>query len=645
MIQLYNTHTNSFINLCSDQRFNIEATNQMQDLKSYCISYSFDIEAVTDSTLMDALNYQSRVILYKDSQPLFIGTLALLASYVDRVKLTYRAVPYGPAFESFTFRQYLKDYLAVTTYEQNPLQIRNILEGTYFNIYRQRGGIFHLHHENGAPAYQNSFMANLKCDKIENGRFVNLQPDYSFKSYWGSMPVNDLLAAIGIRQDSADNDLQCLCPVTVSYKRKIRVRLYRKLWGRGGAVMKYHEYVPTSSSEIWWDKDGSWEKLGGNTMYGVQASVFNESIRKLKGLKGLTLLSIDMPYDYVYGKRQYYSLNTTSVNCMQSLDFDVPYGKTYEDDESMQFHMTPAYAGAIVPDYVDAVFMFECTCDQEKFKREYSYRNLYKNVPMRQEDISIFSMKTEDFLNGISLSCKSMKKLRNPSFVTEGNYKYIHGMENARLYDVRSFHLDARHLESISKSVDWTAHNSVKYVQKGSCPIVYEKPLNTLQTEAEEIESGFSGGGLTYNMPTHTEGYPNLIYDDENKKWVDNGLVCCFGTIDEAYDSTAKKTVRRFHPDQDSDFDFMKNLSSQHEVYELVCIGYNRQETIEFEGKTFAVLDYRTSDFEKYTIHCVQITPLPEEHYDDPEFEPVSFRTSTTGGRMEGTTGRPVRRG
>lgn len=660
MIRLYNQHTGTFLNLIENQEFSISAKSQMQDLETYVICHSFDIECVMDSNLQDALNNHSKIVLYKDSVPLYIGYISLLGSMINKVKVCYKATPFALDFE---FRPKLKDYLKKQTYENYPLQARHILENASFNIFPLGTSVISCTVENGAPSESEPFVSNLICDNYENGVFSNLKPDYDYKCYWASTRIFSLLRnMLGITVPSEINKgLYALFPVSISYERKIKVRMYRKLQGRAAPAMKYHEFWATNSSEIWWlDHNMQWERLGATTERGVTAGAFNESIRDMKALSGMTLVDISLPYDYPYGNKQPYAIDTLSKNCDQSMVFNMNIGHQYEDGDALSFHLYPAFAGIDLPDYIDVTFNFKCNIDTNKFKTDYTYRNLYKNVPMYQEDFGFFEMDTAEFLNGLSISCKDYRWLRNPCFINKYNYSYLYG---ARIIDSKSFQLDSYHLEDISKSIDYEADIQLNYTVEASCPLVYNKILSYMTGEAKEVKSGFTASGFSYNKPLDRSGYPLLIYNNnENEKgWIDNSLKCCFGELRTEYDSDAEKlawnnktgkyetaygrTVRKWIIEQDTDGDFITDYSFKGEVYEIDCVGYGLQEFMDFEGLTFVIGEWSTSDFEKFHLVAYPLTIEPEETFNEPEFQPINWRTSITGGRGNEfePNGRPVK--
>lgn len=642
MIQLLNTHTNQFLTIIEGTNLSFEAKSQAQDLKSYPLGFSFDMELANDSNTRDAVLYEEyatgetvfftipvvrrrveipltkfpRVILLKDGNPMFIGRMSFLSSTVTKIKAIYKCVPYSKVFENFNLLGSLKDYFAKR--EHDGMQIRSLNNPGQMTIVSTCKGtesgvaqhLFCTLENNYKQSGWKSFPSCIEVPKAEEGFWQTSTNRSLF--FLMTFSVNNMLRCMGIEPGAEGNNWSVAVKANPKWSRQIKMRCYRNYNLEIRNDMRY--YSPTSYSEIWWrsDKTDRWELLGGSSSWGVTTAAFEESLRKMKGLKGLKINEIQLPPERSI---QYNHIGLNVQTGHPSIDFGLSYGKEYDDGERIEIGMVGVEQSTQSPDYVDVVFDFDMYCDLSRYSSDYTYYTLYKDIPMMNYDFEFFECSASDFLNGLSLENVNYRWLRNPAYFNTYNYKILHGQEN-NIYGMML--LTADRLESIKKEINVDAPSELRIKTPLPLEHMISKKLNDLGNDPEEVEMKFTSLGFKYlQWNNNLHGCPPFIYDKETKTLVKDSIVACFGEcLEDSFE-------RFWRAECSSKFDYIYDYADKSEKYTMTVIGYEFQELIDFEGQIFCVGKWKTSDFNKFEIECYKYTSMQQDTHEDPLYDVI----------------------
>lgn len=591
-----------------------------------------------------------KVILYYDNIPLFIGRLNILSTTMTTIKCVYKAVPYGRCFNNFDMKEQLKDYFEQGVYKRT--QFRNLLDQWEFEI---KGGdrnpdrttwpSMHCtipNYSNDVLNPEHTFDAMACIKNLDNNKYVqyiyNVGRD-SGTEYWYLSPIDELLEVMNIKTYFADNNRTIAHPIGISYKRDIKVRYYIST-----IVPNIATFRPKTDSEIWWinDSTGDWELLDSGTGFTPVRQAFDGSLRLCKGLNGLKLKSIDYPVLYdgsVFKQGGVLSLNTE--NAYKSLDFGYPTGHEFKDGEdiTMILERTNIQLQTIAQ-YVDVVFEYECnfsTADVLRYNTDNSVYELYRSVPCMPYDISLLQMTTTEFLNQLSLNHKEYNWLRDPSYFLPENMFPVHGiMPDSLFKPTKVCKLKPEMIEKINKSIKYDAPRTINIKVPTGLETICTKKLNNTLNDEKTIDMSMTGLGWSalgtsdpglgsgvvttdFNPPKGLKrGLPPIIIDQHDNTILGSELKGCFGQVytftqhDRGIGSYKRSW---WFLDANSDFDYLEDYPDKTNKYEMTVLGgdgsdgYFMQPEVEFEGRSFIVESYKTSDFKKYELVCYEKTP------------------------------------
>lgn len=664
MLRLYNTQTKQFLNLKEGTNFSFRASSQMQNLDKYEVGHSFDIELVNDENARIAVNYEEyqtgeswspsgvsdktivvplysfpKIIMYKDGTPLFIGRMKMLGSDLNSIKAVYSAVPYGPALKDFDMRKQLRDYMySEGGYKFSSLTLKDIMSSNIVAMSQDKipdvglQAIAVLEFEN-IPNYI-PMDSNVVITDKNSGRWDLYTAGQPFRPYWMTTEIDSILECMNIKvptRDPKELPSTIAIPCRPHWKRLLKVRMWA--CPPGYRMTRYVvDYKASSNSQIFWldDYTGKWSDISS----GHSGFNFKYSLRKNKGLDGLTLLEIQYPP--TFGKT-HEVLGLNSYNTFPSVEFGVSSGKVYKDAEDILIRLSGVDPSEPRPEYVDVIFEYDTKIDYQKFTNDPGYMLYYSDVPIMAYDFEFFETETTTFLNELSLNNSKYKWLRNPAFRNTTNYKAIHGYDSNIFY---SYDLNHNNVEDVYKEIDYEAPSGIRVVTPMGFNTFIEKRLNFMKTETNEIRQVFTGLGIIDSAVSNTakEGYPLAIYDLASSSFVENEIKGCFGTK-VLYDPGVSYNARPRTPlpskykwlcDCNSDYDYMYNVANKGEKYVFTCVGYELQEFVEFEGRLFCVDKYTTEDFNKFKLECYPYTFWTDASYEDPNEDMGDTRTPSS---------------
>lgn len=700
MIRLYNTHTEEFLSLANEQSFSIQATNQLADLEKYDIGCSYDIELVNDANSRDASLYEyyasggmqtitflgvevdvpvtklPKVILYYDNVPMFIGRLSILGTTMTIIKCVYKCVPYGRAFNNFDMKPRLKDYFQQGVYQKH--QFRNIIDSYWFEI---KGGdknpdrAYWPSLPCTVPNYSNDslkpghvFDTCCVIKNLENNKYVqyinNVGKDSGTEWFYLS-PIDRLLEVMNIKTYFADEDRTIAHPISIHYKRDVKVRMYRNT-----VVANHVTFKPMERSEIWWINDSThdWELLDANNFgFEQHREAFDGSLRLCKGLSGLRLKTVEYPVQSdgsVFKQNGLLTLNTT--NAYKSIDFGFETGHEFKDGDDITMHLdrTNIHTQTLAQ-YVDVIFEFEPNFTPEllqEYNKATDMYTLWRSVPVMPYDIGLLEMETTEFLNQLSLNHKEYEWLRNPMYFTPDNLFQIHGIQPDDISRPNKIcRLTNDMIEKISRSTKYDAPRAINIKVPTGFETICTKKLNDTLNDEKTIDMSMTGlgwygyglgaGDPALNTGITTTGFnppkgihrgtPPLILDQHDNSMKGKELKGCFGQV-QTFSQHQRPGItfdRTFwYLSANNDFNYLEDYPDKTDKYELTVLGgggsshgYFMQPYIEIEGQKFIVESYKTSDFLKYNLVVYPATEwIRDREYNAPKYN-VSTQTITIG--------------
>lgn len=620
-----------------------------------------------------------KVVLYYDNLPLFIGRLSILSTTLSTIKCVYKAVPFGWCFKDFDMKPKLKDYFEQGVY--NGTQLRSILDLDHFSIkgadrcstlwYWPSLGCDIPNRSNNVLDPGNVFDTCCCIKNIENNKYVQYiagsSGNDSAAQYFILSPIDELLEVMNIKTFFPDYNRLIAHPINVHYKRDIKVRYYIT-----SIVPNIMTYKPKIDSEIWWINDSShdWELLGECHDYGATTHAFGSSIRVCKGLNGLKLKNIEYPVNYdgsVFEQKGLLTMNTQ--NAYKSIDFGFETGHEFKDGEDITMILERTNIQTNTPaQYIDVIFEFEfnfSATDAIRFNKEYSFYTLYAGVPCMPYDIGLLDMDTTDFLNQLSLNHEYYKWLRNPSYFTPDNMFQVHGIEPKDLIrPPKVCKLKPEMIERITRAIKYDSPRTINIKVPTGFETICSKKLNNTLNDDKTIDMTMTGlgwcgyglgksdpalgSGVTtsgFNPPADLKrGTPPLIRDEHDDTFLGTDLKGCFGQVHkftESHRGGVRITRWWWFLDGNSDFDYLEDYPDKTDKYEMTVVGgdgtdgYLMQPEIEFEGRSFIVESYKTSDFKKYELVCYEKTPWVK--HADFQYAKYSIDTGsvTVGGQQD----------
>ena len=642
MINLWNTHLNKEIKLLGDSNLSFSCENQLQDLENYTLSYTFDIEVLNDEAARDAVSgvkyadgeYEAlvsginvklpimksvRVLVTNNAVPMFIGDLSLQSSSVTSIKCSLKCVPYGEAFKDFSFRDELRGYMTTLSWEYGGKFVESIMDyrNTHTPVYVLRSNSYNsqlgyvpsvtVTNENQDTDAIPASASSVTVEDVDKGWTV--KTDSYNRAYWSTLSVNEILSCMNIHINKKYNDRTVMIPNRISYDRMLKVRMYKST----NKETKM-QFKPTTNSEIWWKEKGSntWELLEPLEITSGLRYPFAKSIRKCKGLDGLTFKYIEYPIGFT----QFGILGYNTSVAYQGVEFGIPADTTYEDGDTIDVKLENVDSTAKQPDYVDVIFEYECSVDTGKMYEHYradkdhvdsDAYNLYMTVPFLPTDLEFFSTSTGTFLNELSLNNKDFRWLRNPGFINSFNYDAVHGQDSPAGFGC--FSLTNDNLQEVKREIDYTKPSELQVKFLAPFTPNVHKLLNSRGNDTRQVEHTFGSIGICHLMDDGDSvflGAPPLVWDKANEELVENSISGVFTiTNTQRVDDVDRRLI---YFACSPDWDYLDDYTDKSNKYTFKVTGYNFQEWLEYEGVRFSVDKWSTSDFGVWELECYPVS-------------------------------------
>lgn len=669
-MELYCKDLSKYVDM-ADTKFSIEAQSQLQDLENYTIGNSFDLKLINNEVNNKILKREERevevtewigdpvnmwvtykkkvttdytILLIHNGAPLFRGRLIYRGSTPDTITAVYQCVPNTPAFENFVFRDTLKDYFIPNWGENDSIQLYKLLEygaqysrgGTMtavngeklqFQTYNNNSNSWNYHIKDLANNYRTAQSIGSKQMPCPN----------NFQRFFSSVNVLDLLKCLGINidKDSENESLRFLFPTKFKIKKRYKVRLYRTIhqdhYVTGNNDKNSIEPVSqvfrcdykataTSPISVWNETYDDWDDNLATEYWGnyINNGDFADSIRAGRAIKGLTVEDVLYDSDFSIDVPQ-----LISQRFQQPQMFGLVRGKVYEDGEAIggviyvnngddNYVMDQAFA---CPEYIDVVYSLEADKDfmtyPTKFGDWVATDPYWGRTPVQATDFDFLNIKTNDFLNALSLNCRSFIGLRNPMYISPDNYDVCWGADGASASD----YLTDENIISMEKTVDSDAPSVIRLTIPNLVNNSTTKRVNDLGNE-EEKEIKVTIPSVCYSNTYDDDSeirksYPPLYFDNGGNSLADKfkfgELQGCFGYFKERklLFVQGQPVVNNFY-DNSTDFDYFTTYQDHSQKYKVKCTGYQLHEYVYINKVKFAVLKYRTDDFVVFELELLK---------------------------------------
>lgn len=635
MIQLLNEHLNKYIPIKEGASFSFSGESQYQDLENYNVVSSFDVELPHSEVLADCFkeyvsgkHYETetgdywldikvvevetysypKVTLIVNGCKLYTGRLVYLSSDTQIIKCAYQAVPYCDAFKNFEFKPTLKDYFYEDTvtrsfmylYYEPGRQIHICDAKSSYDRITPPFWSYNFHNMNVNPnAPDEKFVSNIFVYDMASDRRTLL--DGTYRAYWGSGQIDTFLQCLGIKpQHEIDEFKEHIMTfrANISYKRKIKARYH--LSKISDSVNLVYGNLPLDEM-WWWDEDNKvWEQLAPEkSIFGGQIVPFGGTIHSFKGLDGMKV--IDVQYgESMFGDPvsipQPAKMTLDSRVMSPMFDLGIDFGMELKNGASF----APVFSGAsqlynnVRPEYVDIIFEYDCkvNCWEDGISR---VGQVGMDTPLKTVDLEFLEMSTNEFLNQLSLNNINYRWLRNPNFINKWNHQAIHNQNS--FFDL--FFITQDKLESVKREFDKDAPSELRLEVKDAFKHTLIKPLNDLGNDPKSVECTMTSlRHVTNAQKENPGGIPMAVFDGKANKFVEQELKGCFGLYKEGANNNAS------WQSASPDFDYVKDYADKSQKYTFTVTGYQFEEYVMFEGKSFAVGKWSTNDFAKFELEC-----------------------------------------